>query len=921
VAPFTLALTPAGHLVLQAGEPPEALADAPGRRIRAAFERGQGEGLLHLGANEARTVLPPALAFWRELGRHFVAALCSLPDLEALREDADPEPRPGELERLADSAPPLPGGEYLSAAVLGALWGEVLRAFRAEISATKRSVQEWLAARDPAWSVVGRVHLHLAENRRDAERPFAFLATYTTGLDAGGRPRHRQLGDAVREASSSGGAADRRRLLALLQPVHRASEQSALVKALADSGALFQAQAWTPPEAHRFLREVPALEASGVIVRVPEWWSGRMGPRPRVTVTVGDRPPAGLGIDALLDFDVSLTLDGETLTADELRRLREAGSGLVLLKGRWVEVDQARLDELLFRWKVAQQNADEGLGFVEAMRLLAGADLSPEVAVLDEEREWTGVRAGEWLSHALAALRLQANGHDAADPADLLRTALRGYQRDGVRWLFTLSRLGLGGCLADDMGLGKTIQVLALLLLLGKDRTVPGPHLLVAPASLLANWKAEAERFAPSLRVLVAHPSAMARDALQALRPEDLARADLVVVSYGSVHRFPWIGEVRWGLVALDEAQAVKNPAAKASRAVKALRSRMRVALTGTPVENRAGDLWSIFDFVNPGLLGSARDFGRYLKLAAAAEAAPDAPAADGAKGLVRPSRYGALRELVRPYLLRRLKTDPAVIRDLPEKTEVKTYCALTNTQAVLYADTVESLARELAQVAPGADAMRRRGIVLSYLLRLKQICNHPSHWLGDGEWRPDASGKFARLAELAETIGSRQEKALVFTQFREITAPLARWLATAFGRPGLVLHGATRVRERAELVRRFQEDEAVPFFVLSLKAGGTGLNLTAANHVIHFDRWWNPAVENQATDRAFRIGQKKGVLVHKLVCRGTVEERIDAILEDKQRLSRELLEGGDELRLSELGDRELLRIVSLDLRSATLDG
>ncbi|HYG67410.1 MAG TPA: SNF2 helicase-associated domain-containing protein, partial [Anaeromyxobacteraceae bacterium] len=559
-SPFTLALTPAGHLVLRAGEPGEVLPEAGARRLRAAFERGAGEGLLHLGAREARTALPPALAFWRELGRRFLAALCALPDLEERRERADPEPSPGELERLADSAPPLVGGEYLTAEILRGLWGELLRAWRAEIASTKGTVQAWLAARDPAWSVVGRVHLHLAENKRDPERPFAFLATYTVGLDAGGRPKHRQLGEAVREASASGGAADRRRLLALLQPVHRAAERSALVKALADSGALFRPQAWTPEEAHRFLREVPALEESGVVVRVPAWWSGRMGPRPRVTVTVGDRPPSGLGVDALLDFDVRLTLDGEPLGEDDLRLLREAGSGLVLLKGRWVEVDRERLDELLFRWKVAQRNAEEGVGFVDAMRMLAGADLGPEAAALDEAREWSGVRAGAWLSHALAALRLQADGHDAADPGDALHATLRRYQRDGVRWLFTLSRLGLGGCLADDMGLGKTVQVLALLLLLKRDRLVPGPHLLVAPASLLANWKAEAERFAPSLRVRVAHPSAMPRDALQALRPEDLAGDDLVVVSYGSVHRFPWIAAARWGLVVLDEAQAVKNP-------------------------------------------------------------------------------------------------------------------------------------------------------------------------------------------------------------------------------------------------------------------------------------------------------------------------------------------------------------------------
>jgi non-specific serine/threonine protein kinase len=909
-APITIALTPAGHVLLRPSEPHEPSPEPPAsRRIRAAFDRGHAAGLLHLGAAETRTALPPAFAFWRDFGRAFVAALCALPDLEERLEGADPAPRDGELERLAAAAPPMPGGEYLTADLLRALWKEVLDAWRVEIAATTGTVQGWLAAQDRAWSVVGRVHLHLAENRRDPDRPFAFLATYTTGLAASGAPQHRPLGDAVREASS---AADRQRLLALLQPVHRASERSALVKALADSGRLFQPQAWTPAEAHRFLREVPALEESGVVVRVPSWWSSDRPPRPRVTVSVGERTPAALGLEAMLDFSVRLTLGDEEITEAELRKLRNGTDGLVFLKGRWVEVDREKLDEVLRRWKAAQRSAADGLSFLEAMRLVAGADLAHGKLEAETDREWAGVRAGTWLAETLAELR-GAGGAAQADPGEALRTSLRPYQREGVRWLWLLSRLGLGGCLADDMGLGKTVQVLALLLLVKRHRAIPGPHLLVVPASLLANWKAEAARFAPSLRLLVAHPSATARDELAALRPDSLAEYDLVVVSYGSVHRFAWLAATRFGLVVLDEAQAIKSPAARQTRAVKTLESRVRLALTGTPVENRAGDLWSIFDFVNPGLLGSAKEFGAFMKRAGSSggESARD--------GEARRSPYGALRELVRPYILRRLKTDRAVIADLPDKTEVKAFCSLTKRQAALYQESVESLAREIASVRP-EDRMRRRGIVLSYLLRFKQICNHPSQWLGDGGYVAAESGKFARLTEIAEVVASRQEKALVFTQFREMTAPLARFLAGAFGRPGLVLSGETRVRERAELVRRFQEDETIPFFVLSLKAGGTGLNLTAATHVVHFDRWWNPAVENQATDRAFRIGQKKGVLVHKLVCRGTIEERIDAMLEDKRKLSRELLEGDDEVRLTELDDRELLRLVSLDLRSATAD-
>ncbi len=913
-SPLCLALSPSGHLLLRpagAGEPALEGEAAPG--IAAAFERGAGQGLLHLGTAEAHAALTPALAFWRELGREVMSAVCAVPDLESLRERAEVRAPSAALAQLLLAAPPLPGAEYLSLDVLTALFSEALAAWRAEMAAFEGTVEAWLGQHGAAWNLVGRVHLHLAENRRDPERPFAFLATYTTGLGANGTPQHRPLGDAVRAAAT---AADRKRLLALLTPVERASRQSALVKSLADAGALFAPQAWTADEALRFLRELPRLEESGVVVRVPGWWSRGRAPRPRVTVKLGSGKPAGLGADALLDFTVGLTLEGEPVSAEELRALREGGDGLRLLKGKWVEVDREKLDLLLQLWQEAERSASDGIPFAEAMRLAAGARLPGDDGLpgVEDERAWLGVEPGPWLADALAALR-GPRGDAESEPGTLLRATLRPYQRDGVRWLLTLARLGLGGCLADDMGLGKTVQVLALLLLLKRSGALPGPHLLVVPASLLANWKAEAERFAPSLRLLVAHPSATTRQELAGLSADALAGYDLVAVTYGSVARFPWLAAVRFGLAVVDEAQALKNPGARQTRAVKALRARVRVALTGTPVENRVGDLWSIFDFLSPGLLGSAKAFGLFVKGAerAAEEADGHGPASGG------PAPYAALRELVRPYILRRLKTDRSVIDDLPGKTEVKAYCSLTKRQAALYQEAVEGLASELQ--APGGQAgMKRRGVVLSYLLRFKQLCNHPSQWTGDGAYAPAESGKFARLAEIADVVASRGEKALVFTQFRELTEPLARYLGGLFGRPGLVLSGATAVKARQILVRRFQEDEAVPFFVLSLKAGGTGLNLTAASHVIHFDRWWNPAVENQATDRAFRIGQRRPVLVHKLVCRGTVEERIDALLESKATLARDLVEGGGEVRLTELGEKELLKLVSLDLASATAD-
>jgi non-specific serine/threonine protein kinase len=571
--------------------------------------------------------------------------------------------------------------------------------------------------------------------------------------------------------------------------------------------------------------------------------------------------------------------------------------GLALVRGRWIEIDREHLRSMIERFDQVERAASEnGLSFGEAMRLLAGANVSAEDQAV-AEADWAQVVAGPWLAETLKGLR-SPEGLAQVDPGDALRGTLRPYQQVGVRWLYLLAKLGLGACLADDMGLGKTLQVLSLLSVLKRQAGAkPQPSLLVAPASLLANWAAEMERFTPGLKALVAHPSALPAAELKALTKERLEDVDLVITSYGSLLRVPWMTEVSWRLAVLDEAQAIKNPEAKQTRAVKKLKAGARLALTGTPVENRLGDLWSIFDFVNPGLLGSSKEFTRFAK-----------QLANQPHGSFLP-----LRELVRPYILRRLKTDKTVIADLPDKTEIKAFCPLSRRQAALYEQAVKDLAAQLAD----ASGIQRKGLVLSFLMRFKQICNHPSQWLGDGAWGEDESGKWARLRDIAEVVAAKQEKMLVFTQFREVTGPLAAFLGSVFERPGLVLHGQTAVKNRQQLVRRFQEDESVGFFVLSLKAGGAGLNLTAASHVVHFDRWWNPAVENQATDRAFRIGQTKNVLVHKFVCRGTVEEKIDEMIESKRQLSRDILEGGADVLLTELRDDELLKLVALDINKA----
>jgi len=886
-------LTPHGLLILRQTE--EALALEPERRARleTAFVRGSGHGLLCLGIDEIGTALPPVLSYWREFGARFVTALCALPGIgEGGAKPAVPIPAAGELDRMAAAVPPMTGAEYLTAAVLADLWRDMDAAFDAELAKAKVSVQEFLKARQPAWNLVGRVHFNLAENRKDEDAPFAFLATYTTRLSAAAKAQHLPLGKALQEYA---GAKNRERLLSLLMPVQRAAEQCGWLKTMVDAGEIFHPLRWRPQQALQFLKDAPALEGAGVVVRMPASWHMNRPARPQVKATVGGKAPAQLGLDALLDFRMEVTLDGEKLTRAEIKRLLAQSDGLAFIRGKWVEIDHERLSRTLEQFEAIERRAAaDGLSFGEAMRLLAGAGISEEAASSQADIDWSQTVAGPWLAQTLRELR-RPDGHSRVDPGRLLHGTLRAYQQVGVQWLHLLARLGLGACLADDMGLGKTIQVLSLLLVLkeqgaGKRKS----SLLVAPASLLANWTAEISRFAPSLTAALIHPSAENPTITGAA---DLAGVDLAITSFGFLARTAWLTEIPWNLVVIDEAQAIKNPAAKQTRTVKQLKADARIALTGTPIENRLDDLWSIFDFINPGLLGSSKQFSTFVK-----------------QLVDRPhDPYGPLRELVRPYILRRMKTDRSIIADLPDKTEVKAFCLLSRKQAALYQQAVDDLTDRLEN----ADGMQRRGIVLSLLMRLKQICNHPSQWLGDNAWSEEDSGKFARLRDIAEEIAARQEKALIFTQFKETTAPLAAFLGSVFGRSGLVLHGETEVRKRKDLVWKFQEDDDVPFFVLSVKAGGAGLNLTAASHVIHFDRWWNPAVENQATDRAFRIGQTKNVLVHKFVCRGTVEDRIDSMIEAKQQLAGDLLGGGAETVLTEMKDDELLKLVRLDLAAA----
>ena len=861
-------------------------------KIEKAFVESLGNGLFALSLYKKTVELSSVFRFWREFACAYMTTRCQLGESAAETLDTIEFTLSSNVARLLKSAPPMQGAEYLSPTVFEHAWVTMDTWLCKQVNTAGISLAEFLKKKAPHWHQVGRVCFHLAENKQDEDYPFAFIATYITQLSERGNATHQPLGKALQQSAQ---AQHKKQLVQLLSPVYLASKSSQLIKTLLDSGDIYHPLAWTPDEAYQFIKELPLYERAGLSVKLPDWWKKRA--RPQVSVRIGNSTQKNFTAESLLDFDVTLTLGKQTLSSEEWEQVMRSDDGLVLLKGQWVEVDKERLNEALEHWKNVEQDvAQGGISFIEGMRLLAGspADLSP-VDNNESEQVWSSVQAGAGLRQLLENLR-SADTPLLSKIKQTLQATLRPYQQSGLNWLWHLNQLKLGACLADDMGLGKTIQVIALLLVLKKQQTDKS-SLLILPASLLGNWKGELEKFSPSLNWLFIHPS---QNKIENITKNgdtpDISGKDLIITTYGMLSRQPWLLEQQWQLVILDEAQAIKNPSTRQTKTVKQLNAESRIALTGTPVENRLADLWSLFDFICPGLLGTAKRFQTFVK-------SLETRGHD---------QFAPLRNLVQPYILRRLKTDKTVIADLPDKTEVYAYCDLSKKQAALYEKSV----RELANALAALEGIKRKGLVLSFLLRFKQLCNHPAQWLGDGKYLPQDSGKFSRLAQLCEEIASRQEKVLVFTQFREMTEPLADFLSGCFGQPGLILHGGTPVAQRKKHVDLFQQEEGPPFFILSLKAGGIGLNLTQASHVIHFDRWWNPAVENQATDRAFRIGQKRNVLVHKMVCLGTIEEKIDKLINEKNTLANDILTSGAETLLTEMSNEDLINLVTLDINS-----
>ena len=653
----------------------------------------------------------------------------------------------------------------------------------------------------------------------------------------------------------------------------------------------------TLEEAFTFLKEDAwVLEEAGYTVIVPSWYTpqGRRRARMRLKTSTRSaksvaaaRQKSHFSLDTIVDYQYELSIGGQVVTEEEWRQLVAAKTPLVQFRGQWVELDREKMQEMLEFWRT-QGDADQSMSL---------ADLLKVAAESGDDLEWDHDQA---MQEMMANLQDKSALTPLQDPT-ALQGALRPYQQRGVAWLRYLESLGLHPCLADDMGLGKTVQVIARLLNEQDEQGASPPTLLVAPTSVLGNWRKEIERFAPNLRVIVHHGSA--RQKSEREFKELCGQHDVVITSYPLIRLDEKLMRSQeWHRVVVDEAQNIKNPQSAQTRAVLKLSARHRLALTGTPVENRLLDLWSIFNFLNPGYLGKEAQFRKTFETPIQKEN--------------NVARSTALKKLVEPFILRRVKTDKSIIDDLPDKVEQKVYCTLTTEQASLYEAVVKDVTEQLDNV----EGIQRKGLILATLTRLKQVCNHPAQFLQDGSpFTPERSHKLAQLSQMVEQVLENDESLLIFTQYTEIGEALERHLGHTHHYNTHYLHGGTSRSKRERMITEFQDPEGEPsVFILSLRAGGVGITLTKANHVFHFDRWWNPAVEDQATDRAFRIGQRKNVFVHKFLALGTLEERIDQMIDDKKRLASAIV-GADESWLTELDNETFKQLIALQ-RSSVLE-
>ena len=799
--------------------------------------------------------------YLQKISKRLIRYILNIPGLEIVRNNIEINYDDFELNELLEDTPFCIGNEFINLDWIKNIINNLLDIYKSEISKFEGSVDLYFTNKNKTLIVPSRVYFHMVE-APNGDAPFAFMVTYTTIKD--GSIKHFPLRQALKEYNNM-----ETEFRELTKSLYKVAKESTFINDLIQNGEIFSPIYLNTEEAYTFLKEISIYEKNGIVCRIPNWWSQR-SKSTSIEVDIEQKKKDGFGyfkIGNLIGFSPKMKYQGIDITQDEIEELLVKTEGLSVIKGKWVEIDKNKLKKLLDEYEIIKNDGSSFSELVHYTRINTYKDDDIKIEFTNDN----------WIQN-LVNKNLDSTP-ELLDISNNFNGKLRPYQMDGFKWLLGMSQFGFGVCLADDMGLGKTIQILAFLLSYSKfsDKHV----LLIVPASLLGNWEREIQKFTPTMDYYIARY--IKSDALK------IKNSFLTITTYQVSQSLTTLYDIDWGITILDEAQAIKNPDTKTAKKIKSIKRETSIALTGTPIENNLLNLWSVFDFLNPGLLGSESEFRKNYNIKSA-----------------NTNNVSSLSKIIKPFILRRLKTDKKIIDDLPEKNENVLFTELTKKQIVLYKKIVSEL--DDKKISEENQFAQKR-IVLTAILHLKQICNHPSQFTGDEDFSILDSGKFVALKELCETIFEKREKVLIFTQFKEITEPLNNLLKEVFHKEGFIITGDTSTTQRDKYVNEFQNGD-VPYMILSLKAAGVGLNLTSATNVIHFDRWWNPAVENQATDRAYRIGQKKCVNVYKFTTRDTIEEIIAALMETKTKLSDSVLDNVDNNVFNKLSTEELLKAI-----------
>lgn len=756
------------------------------------------------------------------------------------------------FNKIFSAVPLCAGSEYVNNEWIEYHWQQMEDWLYETIKDFEGSIESCLSSYFPSFNVADRTYFHLVETKNDVY-PFGFLTSYTTKID--NQVKHMPLSYALKEFKG-----DEKELLHLLTTIFKASNKCEILSSIIEKGQLFDPIYLTVDEAFQLLKAADFFKQCGIGFRFPSWWKKKN--KMHTQVTIGERIDNKLSLKSLLSVDLSFVIEGQPISKEELLKLLELKEGLIQFNGQWIEINHSKIMKLINQYDSYKEQYEDGITFSDFLQL--NQEINSKV--IDENE--VVYESGTWLNSFKV--------HNPSEESKFVlnnkfKGTLRKYQQYGVSWLNQMLNYGFGACLADDMGLGKTIQVLAIISTAIENNYFK-KVLLIVPSTLVENWISEKNKFTPFIDIFVLDKSE------KELQEMDFNKKGIYITTYKMVSLRESINKEKWDLIILDEAQAIKNANAKQSKIIKQIESDNRIAMTGTPIENSLLDLWSIFDFINPGLLGGKKEFTNIIK-----------------KAKDNTQIYSSLRNVVEPFVLRRLKTDKNIIDDLPNKIERDLYIPLSSKQVTLYKKLISEVTTKIEDVQD----IGKKGLILSTILKSKQICNHPSQYLKTSDFKESDSGKFIALKQLVEVIKEKHEKMLVFTQYKAMVEPLKTYLTSLFGYEGLSIDGSVSLSKRNERVKAFNSDKYYPFMVITIKAGGTGLNLTSANHVVHFDRWWNPAVENQATDRAFRIGQKKVVNVYKFICKKTVEDKINELINSKKELSSKIIGETEESTVS----------------------